>query len=575
MQFQLPTNLQTELIAYDPQLKALARQQRTKQTTTKKSKYPLGNIPHLIPYNIVRESLQQDAIDNINSNHAPYRFQKFTVPVDVATPQARLEIKAMLYHYEQCWYAAWLPAKGEDYVYGYAIAFKDTATARKAVPTSIIYKIDEYLEVTVGRSKFYIYRKCVTKQDIAGGMTEHKWRARHLASYYEKGKHIAPVVDEFRKALQKSIFVWDDHREMFSRMRCTELWQALEINKELIPEHKRVGWELTVDNLLEAINRRIEVYGENSYRDNELAAITNVGRVLDTPYFRKWMQQELNTCVEKYNDPNNRQHRDVVRGFKRIIKLAQSIGYVEHIWPDCPIDYYQNNIDRLLMVRLSHYSRRSVSFWLRQHMPVASFFHILNKYEEEQVDKRTINPNRLRSISEETGLEILYFTEWNDTISMLLRIFAADATIEPPKRWRLIEFHDHVQAESWKIQNPNEKLPQDLFPEPIKLQHNDKSWTFIQPYDTHQLALWGQAVRNCVGSAAGYAEGVRKKQHFIVLCMLDGKPQFTIQLKVSNGMMSVDQIKGLCNANLTLNQKDEYTEVFRLALQTREEMLKS
>jgi hypothetical protein len=41
MQFSLPTNLQAELVAYDPQLKALARTK--KQSTTKKSKYPLGN----------------------------------------------------------------------------------------------------------------------------------------------------------------------------------------------------------------------------------------------------------------------------------------------------------------------------------------------------------------------------------------------------------------------------------------------------------------------------------------------------------------------------------------------------
>jgi hypothetical protein len=51
---------------------------------------------------------------------------------------------------------------------------------------------------------------------------------------------------------------------------------------------------------------------------------------------------------------------------------------------------------------------------------------------------------------------------------------------------------------------------------PIKVQHNDQQWTFIQPIDTHQLAAWGQAVRNCVGNATNYAEGVRKKQHFIV-----------------------------------------------------------
>jgi hypothetical protein len=87
--------------------------------------------------------------------------------------------------------------------------------------------------------------------------------------------------------------------------------------------------------------------------------------------------------------------------------------------------------------------------------------------------------------------------------------------------------------------------------------------------------MWGKAVRNCVGSASSYAEGVRKKQHFIVLCMIDGQPQFTIQLKVSNGMMSVDQIRGLSNSTLTIEQKDEYTEVFKLALQARENALKS
>jgi len=37
MQFQLPQHLQTELLAYDPKLKALARQSRPK-TATKKAK---------------------------------------------------------------------------------------------------------------------------------------------------------------------------------------------------------------------------------------------------------------------------------------------------------------------------------------------------------------------------------------------------------------------------------------------------------------------------------------------------------------------------------------------------------
>jgi hypothetical protein len=97
----------------------------------------------------------------------------------------------------------------------------------------------------------------------------------------------------------------------------------------------------------------------------------------------------------------------------------------------------------------------------------------------------------------------------------------------------------------------------------------------FQPIDTHQLAAWGQAVRNCVGNATSYADGVRKKQHFIVLCMINNQPQFTVQLKVSNGMMIVDQIAGVSNASLTSEQREDYTQVFGQALQQREKVLAS
>jgi len=570
MEFRLPTNLQSELLAYDPQLKALARQQKTNNKPVKKSKYPLGNVPHLIPYSVVRESLQQDAIDNINANQAKHRFQKFTTPVDVATPQARIITKAILYHYEQCWYAAWLPRQGEDYVYGFATAFKDTATARKALSRSISNDIQDCMEIAVGRTKFLVYRKLVTKADIQAGLTQHRWRAEHVASYYEKARELAPAIDSFREALQETIPTWDDHREMFSRMCCSELYDALEINKELIPEHKRVGWELTIDNLLEAFGRRDEAYGANSYRDIEYGYVINNLRVLNTPFFRKWIQQELNSCIETYNNPLNRKHREVKRGLMRILKLAAAVEYVNAIWPDCPVDYYQRHMDQLVKLQLRDRSYDVTREWLRQHMPVASFFKIVDKYCEEQ---EALQTNTRSSISDSTGYKVFWFSDWNDMLSMITRVLNNDKPLTPPKRWRLAEFHDYVQAESWKIQNPNEGLPQDLFPEPIKVEYNNKSWSFFQPHDTHQLAAWGKAVRNCVGSASGYAEGVRKKQHFIVLCMVDGQPQFTIQLRVSNGLMSVEQIRGLCNAVLNTDLKEQYTEAFRLALQTREAAL--
>ena len=144
----------------------------------------------------------------------------------------------------------------------------------------------------------------------------------------------------------------------------------------------------------------------------------------------KWMQQELNTCIESYNNPANRQHRNVKRGFNRICNLAKTVRYVEHIWPDCPVDYYQSRIDQLLMLRLNHYNNHRANDWLREHMPVASFFHIIDKYCEEELLKTNNTRERLRGISEDTGLPVLWFTEWNDTLSMLCRILTAGNALE-------------------------------------------------------------------------------------------------------------------------------------------------
>ena len=186
MQFQLPSHLQQELLAYDPKLKALAKEQVSKPAS-KKAKYPLGNIPHLIPEDVVRASYQQDAIDYINSQLVPGRFRLFTKLVDVATPQARTVPIAILYHFEQCWYAAWLPQRGEDYVYGYAYAFKNTSAAAKQVPHAIWNSKDQCTEHTLGRgAQVFTYTKTVTKQDIINGKDGRNWRAMGIATFGNK-----------------------------------------------------------------------------------------------------------------------------------------------------------------------------------------------------------------------------------------------------------------------------------------------------------------------------------------------------------------------------------------------------
>jgi hypothetical protein len=57
--------------------------------------------------------------------------------------------------------------------------------------------------------------------------------------------------------------------------------------------------------------------------------------------------------------------------------------------------------------------------------------------------------------------------------------------------------------------------------------------------------------------------------------MCNNKPQFTVLLKVSDGVMHVDQIVGLSNARLNDIERSKYENMFSKALQLREEELKS
>jgi len=606
MQFQLPSNLQTELLAYDPTLKVLAQQAKPK--TTKKAKYPLGNIPHLIPHNVVRESDQQTAIDHINQQKAPDRYRVFTTPVDVATPQARLKVIAILYHYEQVWYAAWLPPKqqADEYVYGHAYAFKNTAAAAKTAPHHIWTSKDKCIEHEGSRGvQTFTYSMNITKGDIesseGSGWRAYQWQAANI--HCQKGREIRNrCIRPFEESLREDMPTWSDSRGLFDRIRCKNIFEAAGMPKQMA-EFMDPKLGLTVDNLVSSAQ---EFNVRSTMVSSTFETIQRVAYIITKPAIKKLLQAELDRASVAYNDPSNTKHKPITQGFNTFMHVIQSIEWVYDIWPDCPLDYYQTYYKELRHIKLnqirSHGYGENTDVlidWLLEHMPPASLFTILRKYLEQQDTCYS---------DTEVGYSRIGFYELNDTFSMAIRILQHGKELTPPKRWRINEFHDYVQAESWKIQNPNESLRQDLFPEPIKValevDHtvyatpenpqtysldtrlnygrpikefisghvvtNVINYTFFQPVDTHQLAMWGQAVRNCVGSASHYANDIKKRKHFIVLCMIDGKPTFTIQLVVDRGLMSVKQIAGVANQRLTDVQKEQYSKAFKLALRERE-----
>jgi len=208
----------------------------------------------------VRESDQQAAIDHINQQKAPDRYRVFTTPVDVATPQARLKVIAILYHYEQVWYAAWLPPKQDksQYVYGHAYAFKNTAAAAKVAPSWIWNSKDKCIEHTIGRGvQTFTFSETITEEEIKAsfdsGYKIQQWQASNL--YCQKGYQIRDhAVIPFEKSLKEDIPTWDDCRGIFDRLRCKNIFDAAEIPGGM-SKYLDNNDGLTVDNLISAANK--------------------------------------------------------------------------------------------------------------------------------------------------------------------------------------------------------------------------------------------------------------------------------------------------------------------------------
>jgi hypothetical protein len=419
MQFHLPSNLQQELLAYDPKLKALAKQRDGKKPT-KKAKYPLGKIPYLIPEDVVRFSYQDDAIERINASAAPDRYHRFTKVVDIATSQARTITTAIIYHFEQCWYAAWLPPKGQEdkYIYGYAYGFKDTAAAAKVLPRIIWTSREKCTQHELGRGSIaYTYSTCITKEMIVAGDDKRNWRAMNVASYYQKARDIHDCINHFESQLMTTIPTWTDCRSMFDRIKCKSILDALEFPSALTNViEDRSTFQLTVDDMVSLANTWLS---KNNYTSTTYLSIEKIQHIITTPFIKKQLQLMLDKSVSQYNNPDNEHRKYIKYGYKEFEQTTNSIYMIHQIWPDCPVDYYRTYFEELRVTNLNHLRTTSkLVDWLREHMPVSSFFNMMRKYVEQSKKE----DRRMSTFSDHEYLIYSWF-EMNDTFSMMARIF--------------------------------------------------------------------------------------------------------------------------------------------------------
>jgi hypothetical protein len=561
MEFRLPENLHHQLLAYDPALKALAKEKKAAEkleAPRKKAKYPIGNINDLIPANVVDPAAMQIVIDRLNLNVVPEKHHVFYSP---STILSRRKVKAIIYYWESVWVAAWFPNADEDYLYGFSYAISTTKAEHKPWKRITFNRASMDLVVAdmetrkYGRVDYHVHTANVTLDTVCDSSRYH-WDPFCVYGYSAKGKHIKQdCIALFTEEMKTRIPVWKDET-IFARVdkKINNLHylfgQTLNMFSYKTPEEVDVNWLPTAANIGNTICKYLDV------------PVT----IFAKPFVQKELQLACTACIEEFNNPEAINSRSALKPIKRFIAYMEGIKWINSLWPNAPIDYYQTYKEALSSIDfndwgmshlISHYLKAKK--WLQEHMPIASMFLILDKAVQEEMLKRNDKNNPV------SGLTIYAL---RDTFTMINNVLEADKPIDPPARWRLTEFHDHVQSEAWKIKNKKEELPQDLFPTPIKITHQEHTWTFLQPMDTHQLSQWGQAVRNCVGTG-GYAEDVKKRLQFIVLCMVDGKPKFTIQLKLNHGLMSVHQIAGISNASLNDDEKSLYTETFKQALAIR------
>lgn len=591
MQFQLPDQLSLECIKYDETRKKLST---AKKPAKKKSPYPKGNVISLglIPEDVCSLRKQQEAIDYINQASASESISRLTKP-DGALGKDKLY--GIVYHYKHFWVAAWLPNREDDgYHYGITVAFKDNATARKTfagrmfrsdkiLGNALIPDISYMRSERIGRTDWCVTTQFITQDLINDGYTSDYFidpDGNHRASGYGRGssESIRRNVHAFRDQLFAGIPQWHNrgrqHWSMWKRTTpegnticaCLKEMRVHQFFNNL----KLEDWQHTPDFYL---NRYQKHHNYKSIPKD----------LLNSKWFRQKVTMACTESAAAFNsaDPMKADMQPIFEPFAKICHFLDSVIHLVSIYPDINLDLLKSRYDELLQVYLNFctYSSNHVGEWVREHIKPESMFNMIERYrleELESVMKQSIN-GTISSFytNDDTNTWKFYLRNIDDALSMLGQIITYNKTrvdcpqLNPmPRRWRHQEWHDHLMAETWKISNPKVDLPQKLFPQPVKAD----GFTFIQPHDTHQLSQWGQAVRNCVGSS-NYAEGIKKFKHLIVLSMLDGKPRYTIQLKIDNGIMHVVQIADVANKRLDDQQRSQVESAFGNALQQRESQL--
>lgn len=549
MLFRVPGAVMEKIAAYDP----VVSKEKKVTKTIKNPRNTLGLVNDLFPENIVPLEIQSEWATTMNRRPRDNRC------VTHDTNQAH----AILYVVSGVWCAYWYtknthPDK-DNYIFGFSICYKTSDASLKKFGDPCfgwnnskypnLSSIAPYTDVKYGRVCMRKHTALVTKENIV------EWNMTSIPDY--------------RFMFYMHMGNWT--RDLFKNKNI-KVWGA----SGYCPDFSRLIAEADVYKFIVNIFFRGTKVEDlpNISNPGDLACLkySNLSKIIRTPFFEREGNKVILELKEKLSTDNDLNQYNVTNGIIEYMQACSVLSAFLIIYGDENVDYCQRAwkaAGQHFHFYNHNYSYRSQDYihrdnkgafdWMRANLPAASFLNML---------ERTENNNFMDAIRM-MGSLWAHQNRFNSRRHPLEEMIVS-LSLDKPKRWRSNELHDLVNEELFKVSNPNKSLPQDLFPTPIKVG----TYTFFQPTDTHQLAKWGQAVRNCVGNSTYYAQLVMKKKEFIVLALDDGQPKFTIQLKVENSMMSVKQIVGIYNKHPTSSEQEKYTSSFSKALKIREEQLK-
>lgn len=231
----------------------------------------------------------------------------------------------------------------------------------------------------------------------------------------------------------------------------------------------------------------------------------------NSPFFKKYLAQKNQSKI--------------VDQFK-LETYKKNIVTFNEIWGEIPFDYFQVY---LTPIEIFEFNISKGTFkWLGENITFKSFINMVNHF---------YNKNTYQSTQ-----SIL-----NDTLNQLSKL----SNPLPPKRWRLMEFHDHISQLYLEKTIENKSHNTDIIPN--KREINE--WKIFQPKDTLELAIWGKKVRNCVLS---YEDKILSGASAIILIEKEGVPKYTFELdynSIKKGDLVVKQCVGFANSSITTDEK--------------------